>query len=71
LEINWLKNAGVKIKNFEPKETHFAIYDKSIVIISLRSEERKSDYSAVWIKSEALAKILGDYFNMLWETTKK
>jgi len=65
-KIDWLKNAGVKIKNFEPKETHFAIYDGAIVVISLRSGDKKSDYSAIWIKSEVLGKILGDYFDVLW-----
>ena len=66
-KVKWLEKATVKVKNFEPKETHFAVYDKSMVIISLRSGSIKSDYSAIWIKSEVLAKILGDYFNVLWE----
>lgn len=65
-EVRLLRDAGVRIKNFEPEETHFAIYDKSMVVISLRSGEKKSDYSAIWIKSEVLAKILGAYFNILW-----
>lgn len=65
-KVEWLKDAGVKIKKFEPKETHFAIYDKSMVVISLRLGDKRSDYSAIWIKSEVLAKILSDYFNTLW-----
>jgi sugar-specific transcriptional regulator TrmB len=65
--INWLKEAGIEIKNFDLKETHFSVYDKSLIIISLRKESKKSDYSAVWFKSETLGKILADHFDNLWK----
>ena len=65
-KVMWLRKAGVKVKNLEPEDTHFAIYDDSMVVISLRSGNSKSDYSAVWIKSEVLARIMSKYFNALW-----
>lgn len=65
--IKWLKDAGVKIKNFSPKEAHFAIYDDSLVIISLRKEPKQSDYSAIWLKSETIAEILTNHFNNIWK----
>lgn len=69
-KISWLNDIGIKIKNIRPKETHFAIYDNSLVIISLRKQSKKSDYSAIWLKSETLARILTDYFNNLWKETE-
>lgn len=66
-KIRWLKDAGIKIKNFIPKEAHFSIYDESLVIISLRKEPKQSDYSAIWIKSETLAEILTYHFNEIWK----
>lgn len=68
-KIGWLKDTSIKIKNFHPKETHFAVYDNSLVIISLRKQVKKSDYSAVWLKSETLAGILTDYFENIWKNT--
>ncbi len=65
--IKWLKKVGVEIKNYDLKETHFSVYDNSLIIISLRKESKKSDYSAVWFKSETLGRILADYFNNLWK----
>lgn len=66
-KIKWLRDAGVKIKNFSPKEAHYAIYDNSLVIISLRKEPKQSDYSAIWIKSETIAEILTNHFNSIWK----
>ncbi len=65
--IKLLKEAGIEIKNFDLKETHFSVYDQSLVIISLRKEPRKGDYSAVWFRSETLGKILADHFSNLWK----
>ena len=67
LKIQILKEAGVKVKNFNPKEAHYAVYDDSLVIISLRKEPKQSDYSAIWIKSDSLAEILTNHFNDIWK----
>lgn len=64
--IKWLKEAGIEIKNLDLKETHFSVYDESLVIISLRKEPKKSDYSAVWFRSGTLGRILADHFDNLW-----
>ena len=65
--ITWLKEIGIKIKNRELKETHFAVYDHEMVILSLRKGEEKSDYPAIWIKSQTLAELLENHFKELWE----
>lgn len=63
--VFWLREIGVKIKHADIKETHFAIYDNSFVLISLRKESGKNEYHAIWIKSETLANLLLDYFERL------
>ncbi len=65
--ISWLKEIGVKIKKAELEETHFAVYDNSFVVISLRKEPEKSDYNSIFIKSETLAEILTNHFNSIWK----
>lgn len=65
--IKWLREAGVKIKNYDLKETHFSVYDRSLIIISLRKDPKKSDYSAVWFRSDTLGKILSNHFDNLWK----
>ncbi len=65
--ISWLKEIGVKIKKAELKETHFAVYDNSFVVISLRKEPEKSDYNSIFIKSETLAEILTNHFDSMWK----
>jgi sugar-specific transcriptional regulator TrmB len=65
--ISWLKEIGVKIKYADIKETHFAIYDNSFVLISLRKESEKNDYHAIWIKSGILAELLSNHFEELWK----
>ena len=65
--VEWLREIGVKIKNVELKETRFSVYDDSLVILSLRKEPEKSDYPAIWIKSETLGELLANYFEELWK----
>jgi len=65
--IGWLKEIGVKIKKAELKETHFAVYDNSFVVISLRKEPEKSDYNSIFIKSETLAEIFTNHFDSIWK----
>jgi sugar-specific transcriptional regulator TrmB len=66
--VEWLKEIGVKIKETELKDTRFSVYDDSLVIISLRKEPEKSDYPAIWIKSDTLAELVKNYFEELWKT---
>jgi len=65
--IRWLKEIGVKVKNYNLEDTHFSVYDNSLVILSLRKDPKKSDYSAIWLKSETLAEVLTNYFNSIWK----
>ncbi len=66
--VEWLKEIGVKIKKAELKETHFAVYDESLVILSLRKEPEKADYNSIFIKSETLAELLTNHFDNLWKS---
>ncbi len=63
-----IKQAGVKIKPHNLESTRFSIYDKELAIIRIRKDE---SYSSIWIKSEVLAEILENYFNMLWNSPQK
>jgi sugar-specific transcriptional regulator TrmB len=68
-KVKWSVEAGIEVRNFTPKTTHFSIFDKRIVIVKLRKNEE--DPISIWIKSEVLAEILQDYFNSIWKISKK
>lgn len=67
--VKWLAQTGIKMKNYLPGTTRFSVFDKENVIIRLRKDE--ANYYSIWIKSEVLAEILENYFDLLWKTAKK
>jgi sugar-specific transcriptional regulator TrmB len=67
--IKELSSVGVKTRNFNPPTTRFSIFDKKTVVLRLRKEE--SSYYSIWIKSEILAEILENYFDIVWNNSKK
>ena len=64
-----IKETKIKIRDYSPATTRFSVFDKKIVAIRLRKQE--DNYYSIWIKSELLAEILENYFNMLWKLAKK
>lgn len=61
--------AGVKVRFLEPENVRFTIWDKKLVTLRMH-EMGKKDYFSIWIESPALARILADYFNKLWEKAR-
>jgi sugar-specific transcriptional regulator TrmB len=67
--VNIMRKIGIQVRNFEPRGLRFAVYDGKTVIISLRKqEERKEDYPAAYIESDALAEILESKFQEIWKS---
>lgn len=67
-KTKWLNKAGIAIRNYIPKTTRFSVFDKKVIVIRLRKDE--ANYYSIWIKSEVLAEILENYFDLLWKNVK-
>lgn len=61
------KNQGVKVRNYNPEETRFTIWDKKIIAIGFKN---KKEYFSLWIENELLGMILANHFNSLWTNSK-
>lgn len=68
-KTRWLNQAGIAIRNYLPQTTRFSVFDKKVIVIRLRKDE--ANYYSIWIKSEVLAEILENYFELLWKNAKK
>ena len=60
---------GIRLKYFKEIEIRFTVIDKTDFVVKIGESDR-SGYVALWIQNPALANILANHFDKLWNRAK-
>ena len=67
-KIKIWKETGAELRGVDIYPTKFSVIDDTDVTLRLAKDKK---YISLWLKNNALAQIMADYFDNMWKTAKK